>query len=119
MDGPSEPSLNERVRAALRVGLYSYVTEKAYVARIRRFILFHGTRHPAELGPEHVSEYLSHLAAQRKVAPATQNQALNALSFLSITKSTRARGTRGEARSCAGPAAAINASKNPAAMRQR
>ena len=67
---------------ALRVGHYSYLTEKAYVAWIRRFILFHGKRHPAERGPEHVSEYLSHLAAQRKVAPAAQNQALNALLFL-------------------------------------
>jgi hypothetical protein len=50
MDGPGEPSLNERVRAALRVGDCSYLTEKAYVAWMRRCILFHGKRHPAELG---------------------------------------------------------------------
>ncbi len=78
-----EPSpLMQRVRAALRTGHYSHLTEKAYVGWIRRYIFFHGKRHPADLGPEHIGAFLSHLAVARKVAPPTQNQALNALLFL-------------------------------------
>jgi integron integrase len=49
---------------------------------IRRFIVFHGRRHPAEMGAPEVAEFLSHLVRDRNVAPATQNQALNALAFL-------------------------------------
>jgi integrase len=72
----------ERVRAKLRAGHYSHLTERAYVAWIRRFIPFHGKRHPLELGPEHVEAFLTDLAISRKVASPTQNQALNALLFL-------------------------------------
>jgi hypothetical protein len=57
-------------------------TEAAYVEWIRRFVLFHGKRHPSELGPEAVSAFLNHLAVEGKVAASTQNQALNALVFL-------------------------------------
>jgi len=57
-------------------------TEKTYVGWIRRFILFHDKRHPAEMGPEEVTEFLTSLAVEHKVAPATQNQALCALLFL-------------------------------------
>jgi integron integrase len=74
--------LREQIHAAMRVGRYSHLTEKAYVHWIRRFILFNGTRHPAELGQAHVEAFLSELAIVRKVAPATQTQALNALLFL-------------------------------------
>jgi integrase len=72
----------EEVRAAIRVRHYSYRTEQTYLDRIRRFILFSGKRHPGEMGESEVGEYLIHLAAERQVAPATQNQALNALVFL-------------------------------------
>jgi integron integrase len=72
----------DRVRAKLRAGHYSHLTEKAYVVWIRRFILFHGKQHPLTLGAPHVEAFLSHLAVNRKVAAATQNQALNALLFL-------------------------------------
>jgi integron integrase len=72
----------DRVRGKLRAGHYSHLTEKAYVTWIRRFILFHGKQHPLNLGPTHVEAFLTHLAVQRKVAPPTQNQALNALLFL-------------------------------------
>jgi integron integrase len=72
----------QRVHAALRTGHYSHLTEKAYVAWIRRYILYHGRQHPADLGPDHIGAFLSHLAVARKVAPPTQNQALNALLFL-------------------------------------
>lgn len=57
-------------------------TEEAYRHWIRRFILFHGKRHPSELGPDHVSAFLSPLATIAKAASATQNQALQAILFL-------------------------------------
>ncbi len=82
MDGPSRTRLRAQIRATLRAGHYSHLTERAYVGWIRRFVLFNGGRHPAELGAEQVGAFLSHLATQAKVAPSTQNQALNALLFL-------------------------------------
>jgi integron integrase len=76
------PRLMDRVRAKLRAGHYSHLTEKAYVTWIRRFILFHGKQHPLTLGPEHLEAFLTDLAVRHKVASPTQNQALNALLFL-------------------------------------
>lgn len=67
-----------RLRQALRLRHYSGRTELAYVGWVRRFIRFHGNRHPAELGPEDVAAFLSSLAA----SASTQNQALAALLFL-------------------------------------
>ena len=61
---------------------YSLRTEEAYVHWIRRFILHHPKRHPNEMGALEISAFLSHLAVELHVAPATQNQALNALVFL-------------------------------------
>jgi len=72
----------DRVRAKLRAGHYSHLTEKAYVTWIRRFILFHGKQHPLTLGPTHVEAFLTHLAVKDNVASSTQSQALNALLFL-------------------------------------
>ena len=77
----SSPFLDE-VRAAIRVRHYSIRTEQAYLDWTRRFILFHGKRHPREMGVEEVRAFLTHLAVDGHVAPATQNQALNALVFL-------------------------------------
>jgi integron integrase len=57
-------------------------TEHAYVGWIRRFILFHGKRHPLEMGEKEVTEFLTHLAVAGHVAASTQNQALSALLFL-------------------------------------
>ena len=82
MDGPSRQQLGQRIRATLRAGHYSHLTERAYIAWIRRFIAFHRGRDPAEMGGEEVGAYLTYLAVERKVAPPTQNQALNALLFL-------------------------------------
>ncbi len=76
------PRLLDRVREAVRVRHYSRRTEKAYVAWIRRFILFHGKRHPREMGAAEVTQYLSSLAVEGNVAASTQNQALSALLFL-------------------------------------
>jgi integron integrase len=53
---------------ALRAKHYSLRTERAYVDWARRYIFFHGKRHPAELGPDHVNRFLTHLAVQRNVA---------------------------------------------------
>jgi integron integrase len=82
MDVPPPPRLLDRVRAALRTRHCSPRTEKAYVAWIRRFILFHGKRHPSEMGAEEITRFLSALAVERNVAASTQNQALSALLFL-------------------------------------
>ena len=76
------PRLLDRVREAIRVRHYSRRTEEAYVAWIRRFILFHGKRHPSELGTRDVAAFLSSLALDHAVSASTQNQALSALLFL-------------------------------------
>jgi len=76
------PRLLDLVRDAIRRKHYSYRTEQAYVQWIRRFILHSGRRHPREMGGAEVTAFLSHLASEREVAAATQNQALSALLFL-------------------------------------
>jgi hypothetical protein len=79
---PPPPRLLDRVRAVLRTRHCSLRTEKAYVAWIRRYILFHGKRHPAEMGASEIIRFLSALAIERTVAASTQNQTLSALLFL-------------------------------------
>lgn len=79
---PHPPRLMDSVRAALRAGHYSYLTEKAYTSWIRRYIIFHGRRHPRTMGSAEITAFLTHLAVDSKVAPSTQNQALQALLFL-------------------------------------
>ena len=74
--------LLDQVREAIRVRHYSYRTEQQYVAWIRRYILFHGRRHPIDLGGPEVESFLTHLATERRVAAATQAQALAAVLFL-------------------------------------
>ncbi len=77
----SSPFLRS-VREAIRVRHFSIRTEEAYVHWVKRFILFHGKRHPTEMGESEVAAFLTHLAVEGQVASATQNQALNALVFL-------------------------------------
>jgi hypothetical protein len=77
-----KPRLLDRVRAALRLRHYSRRTEEAYVAWIRRYILFHRKRHPADMGAPELTAFLSSLAVDGRVAASTQNQALSALLFL-------------------------------------
>lgn len=79
---PDPPRLLDRVRARLRVLHYSMRTETAYVGWVRRYIIFHRKRHPAELGKADVEAFLSALATERNVSASTQNQALSALLFL-------------------------------------
>jgi integrase len=73
--------MNE-VRFAMRSAQLSYRTEQSYCAVIRRFIQFHGRRHPAELGATEVTMYLTALAEEQHVSASTQHVALCALSFL-------------------------------------
>jgi integron integrase len=77
-----EPRLLDKVREALRVRHMSKRTEEAYVQWIRRYILFHGKRHPSEMGEREINAFLTHLAVERRVSASTQNQALCGLLFL-------------------------------------
>ena len=74
--------LLDRVRDRIRVKHYSIRTEQAYCDWIRRFVIFHGKRHPSELGAAQVEAFLTALAIQARVAASTQNQAKSALLFL-------------------------------------
>jgi integron integrase len=76
------PKLLERLRQTCRGRQYSLHTERAYARWTKRFVRFHGTTHPRDLGAKDVRAFLNHLATERNVAASTQNQALNALKFL-------------------------------------
>ena len=78
----AKPRLLDVVRERIRMRHYSPRTERAYVGWIRRFIHFHGKRHPREMGEPEVAAFLSALAIRGNVSPSTQNQALSALVFL-------------------------------------
>jgi integron integrase len=79
---PPEPRLLDQMRGRLRVKHYSIRTEQAYVHWVHRFILVHGKRHPRDLGPPEVEEFLTHLAVRERVSASTQNQAKSAILFL-------------------------------------
>ncbi len=81
-DPAAGPRLLDRLTFEARRRRLALRTERAYRAWARRYILFHGKRHPSELGAEAVSEFLTALAVDLGVAAATQNQALAALLFL-------------------------------------
>jgi integrase len=74
--------LLDQLRERIRLRHYSIRTERAYVDWARRFILFHGKRHPISLGAAEVETFLTSLAVDRNVSASTQNQALSALLFL-------------------------------------
>ena len=76
------PRLLDQARERMRVKHYSLRTEEAYLHWMRRFILYHGKRHPRDLGAAEVEAFLSHLATEGRVSASTQNQALAALLFL-------------------------------------
>ncbi|MEX2572356.1 MAG: integron integrase [Gemmatimonadota bacterium] len=78
----SQPKLLDQVRSAARLRHLSPRTEKAYVYWIRRFVLFHGKRHPSGMNAAEVRRFLEHLAVRDRVAAPTQNQALAAILFL-------------------------------------
>ncbi len=76
------PKLLARMREHLRTRHYSLRTETAYVDWARRFILFHGKRHPQDMGAAEVEAFLTYLAVERQVSASTQNQAKAALLYL-------------------------------------
>ena len=78
----SSPRLLDQVRDRIRVKHYSLRTQDSYLHWIRRFIFFHGKKHPRDMGGPQVEAFLSHLATAGRVASSTQNQALSALLFL-------------------------------------
>ncbi len=80
--GNSPVKLLDKVRQSIRLKGYSIRTEKSYVSWIKRFILFHGKRHPQDMGKSEIEAFLSHLVMERNVASSTQNQAFNAILFL-------------------------------------
>jgi len=67
----SKPKLLDRVRHAVRARHYSRRTEKAYVHWIKRYIFFHGKRHPGEMGAVEVKAFLTALAVRERVAAST------------------------------------------------
>jgi integrase-like protein len=74
--------LLNQVRTLIRTRNYSYRTDETYIHWIKEFIFFHNKRHPAEMGAEEVTKFLSYLGVSPKAAASTQNQALAALLFL-------------------------------------
>ena len=79
---PHVPKLLDQVRDVLRMKHYSLRTEQAYVNWIKRYILFHDKRHPAEMGEAEIRSFISDLASKKLVAASTQTVALSALLFL-------------------------------------
>src|SRR5437867_2037992 len=77
-----KPKLLDEVRTVMRLRHMSIRTEEAYVQWIRRFIIFHGKRHPQEMGEAEIRDFLAYLAVDQNVAASTQNQAMAALLFL-------------------------------------
>jgi hypothetical protein len=78
----ARPLLLDQVRNQLRTLHYSYRTEQPYLFWVRRFILFHGKRHPAEMAAAEIEAFPTYLMVDRQVSASTQNQALAALRFL-------------------------------------
>lgn len=76
------PKLLDQLRDRIRVKHCSIRTETQYVQWVRRFILFHGKRHPRTMGAIEIEAFLTHLAVEGSVSASTQNQALSALLFL-------------------------------------
>jgi site-specific recombinase XerD len=77
-----QPKLLDRLREALGSRHYSRRTEDAYCHWVKRFIFFHGVRHPVEMGEAEVTRFLSSLAVDHHVSASTQNQPPSALLFL-------------------------------------
>lgn len=79
---PQSKKLLHQVSEVMRYYHYSKRSEESYVRWIKQFVLFNNKRHPSEMGQQEIERFLSHLAVNKKVAVATQSQALNAIVFL-------------------------------------
>ncbi|MFZ5572826.1 MAG: integron integrase [Thermodesulfobacteriota bacterium] len=84
MSTTKDRKLLDEVRDVMRLRHYSIHTERTYCEWIRRFVLFHNMKSRDDLagGEKKIEAFLTHLAVHGHVAPATQNQAMNALVFL-------------------------------------
>jgi glucan phosphorylase len=80
--------LLDQVRAVIRKKHYSIRTEQAYVAWAKRFILFHGKRHPKDMGEEEISQYISHLATAIRRLPQAPKTRRSMPSSFSINMSS-------------------------------
>ena len=87
--GGHKPKLLDQVRDVIRRKHFSLRTEQTYCDWIRRFIVYHGKRHPIEMAEAEITAFLTHLARDGHVAASTQNQALSAL--LSLYREVLAR----------------------------
>lgn len=77
-----KPKLLQLLRTEIRRRNYSYRTEQAYTQWVRRFVKYCKLKHPKDIEPHEITSFLNHLAVNRNVASATQNQALCAIVFL-------------------------------------
>ena len=77
-----KPKLLDQVRDVIRRKHFSLRTERTYCHWIRRFILYHKKRHPLEMGETEITDFLTHLARDGRVAASTQNQALSSILFM-------------------------------------
>ena len=82
VETPDSTPIMHRLRAVVRARHYSRRTEQAYSGWVRSFILFHGKRHPKDMGASEVGAFLTDLAVRKKVSASTQNQALSSILFL-------------------------------------
>ena len=96
--------LEDQIRDTMRFKHLSFKTEESYVGWYRRYVLWHGKKHPSEMGAAEVEAFLTHLAVDRKLAAASQNQALNALVFDSHAASGVSRPAGCLAAVCLAPA---------------
>lgn len=83
------PKLLDQVRHQIRLRHYSIRTERSYLSWIKRYILYHGKKHPEAMGAKEIESFLTHLAVNLNVAASTQNQAFNALIFYTIMSSNK------------------------------
>ena len=77
-----KPKLLQALRANLRLRHYSGRTETAYADWVRRFVRFHGLRHPLDIDETGIRAFLTHLAVERRLGPSSLNQATAAIVFL-------------------------------------
>ena len=82
MNSSPPRKLLDVVCETIRLKHYSYRTEQTYLDWIKRYLLYHNKKHPRDMGTEEIKAFLTHLAIDKNVAAATQNQALKAILFL-------------------------------------
>jgi integron integrase len=82
MQGGKPKKLLDQVKDVIRLKHYSERTGETYDYWIRKYILFHNKRHPAEMNFSEIKAFMTHLAVEQKLSASSQNQALSAVLFL-------------------------------------